>query len=211
MAGTSPAMTVKQMNDIANRLSIREIIENWVLWRDARRWDRFRTLWHPDGQIWATWFQGSYEEFIAVSQQGYDKGVRIHHMLGGTTLEFAGERAIAETKVSIAQRANVDGVACDVTCWGRIYDFLEKRQGRWGIVLRRHIYEKDRIDPVDPSATLAPDPALLARFPEGYRHLAYLQTRVGYSVKTDMPGLDGPALDALYAKGAAWLGGKPLA
>ena len=196
--------------DIADRLAIREIVENWVLWRDARRWDRFRTLWHPEGEMWATWFQGTYEEFITVSQAGYDKGVRIHHMLGGTTIDIAGGRAIAETKVSIAQRANVDGIDCDVTCWGRVYDFMEKRQGRWGIVLRRHIYEKDRIDPIDPSATLKLDAALLARFPAGYRHLAYLQTRVGYTVKNDLPGLEGPPLEALYAKGAAWLKGEPL-
>ena len=197
-------------NDIADRLAIREIVENWVLWRDARRWDRFRTLWHPEGEMWATWFQGSYEEFIAVSQQGYDRGVRIHHMVGGTSMDIAGERAIADTKVSIAQRADVDGVECDVTCWGRMYDFLEKRQGRWGIVLRRLTYEKDRIDPTDPSATLKLDAALLARFPIGYRHLAYLQTRVGYTVKNDLPGLEGPPLEALYAKGAAWLKGEPL-
>jgi len=197
-------------NDIADRLAIREIVENWVLWRDARRWGRFRTLWHPEGEMWATWFQGSYEEFIAVSQQGYDRGVRIHHMLGGTSVDIAGERAIADTKVSIAQRADVDGVECDVTCWGRMYDFLEKRQGRWGIVLRRPTYEKDRIDPTDPSATLKLDAALLARFPIGYRHLAYLQTRVGYTVKNDLPGLEGPPLEALYAKGAAWLKGEPL-
>jgi hypothetical protein len=197
-------------SDIADRLAIREIVENWVLWRDARRWDRFRTLWHPEGQMWATWFQGSYEDFIVVSQQGFDKGARIHHMLGGTTLEFAGERAIAETKLSIAQRAEVDSVLCDVTCWGRAYDFVDKREGRWALVLRRHIYEKDRIDPVDPAAKLSLDPALLARFPEGYRHLAYLQSRVGYTVKNDLPGLEGPALEALYAQGAAWLRGEPL-
>jgi SnoaL-like protein len=197
-------------NDIADRLEIREIVENWVLWRDARRWDRFRTLWHPEGEMWATWFQGSYEEFITVSQAGYDRGVRIHHTLSGMSVDIAGERAIADTKVAIAQRADVDAVECDVTCWGRIYDFLEKRQGRWGIVLRRLIYEKDRIDPIDPSATLKLDRSLLARFPLGYRHLAYLQTRVGYTVKNDLPGLEGPALNALYAKGAAWLKGEPL-
>ena len=53
---------------------------------------------------------------------------------------------------------------CDVTCWGRAYDFLEKREGRWGIVLRRHIYEKDRIDPVDPAAKLTLDPACSRAF-----------------------------------------------
>ena len=63
------------------------------------------------------------------------------------------------------------------------------------------------MDPVDPAARLALEPGLLARFPEGYRHLAYLQTQIGYAVKTDMPGLQGPAVQALYARGARWLAG----
>ena len=91
---------------------------------------------------------------------------------------------------------------------GWFYDFLEKRRGKWGLTLRRLIYEKDRIDPIDPSATLRLDPDLLARFPIGYRHLAYLQTRIGYKVKDDMPGLDGPEVQTLYALGADWLKGK---
>jgi hypothetical protein len=40
---------------------------------------------------------------------------------------------------------------------------------------------------------------LLAQFPEGYRHLAYLQTRIGYTVKRDMPGLKGAEVERLYA------------
>ncbi|HEX5213436.1 MAG TPA: nuclear transport factor 2 family protein [Pseudolabrys sp.] len=196
--------------DIADRLEIRALIENWVLWRDARLWDRFRTVWHSDGHMWATWFQGTYEEFITVSQEGYDRGVRIMHMLGGMAIDIKGKRAIAQTKMTIAQRAEVEGVMCDVVCTGRFYDFVEKRKGKWGIVLRRLAYEKDRLDPVEPGAWPKLDKTLLARFPEGYRHLAYLQTRIGYKVKPDMPGLDGPELDALYAKGAAWLEGKKL-
>jgi SnoaL-like domain len=191
-------------------LAIRDIIENWVLWRDARQWDRFATLWHTDAQMWATWFQGSYTDFIAVSREGYERGARINHMLGGTTIDIVGERASAQTKLSIAQRAKVDGVLCDVTCWGRAYDFLEKRGGRWAIVLRRHIYEKDRIDPVEAGVALKLDAALLSQFPEGYRHLAYLQTKVGYDVKRDLPGLDGPELEVLYAQGKAWLAGAKL-
>jgi len=75
-------------------------------------------------------------------------------------------------------------------------------------VLRRLAYEKDRIDPVEPGSAPKLDKKLLAQFPEGYRHLAYLQSKIGYKVKPDMPGLDGPELDALYAKGEAWLKGK---
>ena len=196
--------------ELAERLLVRELIENWAIWRDAMMWDRFRTVWHPEGQMWATWFQGPYEEFIRVTREGYARGVRIVHLLGGSSIDIKGKRAIAQTRVTISQRAPVEGVLCDVVCTGRFYDFLEKRKGRWGLVLRRLFYEQDRLDPVDPAATLKLDPALLDRFPIGYRHLAYLQTRIGYKVKEDLPGLDGPEADALYARGAAWLKGEPL-
>ena len=198
------------VSDVSDRLAIRDLVENWAVWRDAREWEKFRTVWHDDGRMMATWFQGSADEFIRVSREGYDKGVRILHFLGGMSIQLKARRAIAQTKMTIAQRAQVENVLCDVVCTGRFYDFLEKRKGRWGFVLRQPIYEKDRIDPVDPTATLKLDPNLLARFPEGYRHLAYLQARIGYQVKTDMPGLDGPEVEALYARGAAWLKGKAL-
>jgi hypothetical protein len=86
---------------------------------------------------------------------------------------------------------------------------MEKRTGKWGVVLRQPIYEKDRMDPVDPSKTLQLDTKLLESFPEGYRHLAYLQTGIGYKVKPDMPGLKGPEVEALYARGKRWLAGGP--
>lgn len=191
----------------ADRAAIRELIENWVLWRDAGFWDRFRTVWHEDGYMMATWFQGPAVDFIAANRKGWDKGVVILHFLGGSSIEISGNRSIAQTKMTISQRAAVGGVECDVVCTGRFYDFLEKRDGRWGLILRQPIYEKDRIDPVDPSASLALDRERLMAFPEGYRHLAYLQSDIGYAVKKDMPGLKGPLVEALYAMGAAWLAG----
>jgi hypothetical protein len=75
--------------------------------------------------------------------------------------------------------------------------------------LRQPIYEKDRIDPVDPAARLELDAARLAQFPPGYRHLAYIQTAIGYAVKRDMPQLTGPEVEQLYARGRAWLAGSP--
>jgi hypothetical protein len=199
------------MPDIAaDKVTIRELVENWAVWRDARLWDRFRTVWHAEGRMMATWFQGGFEEFIKVNDEGWARGVRILHFLGGTSIDVSGHRATAQTKMTISQRAPVEGVICDVVCTGRFHDFIEKRDGRWGIVLRQPIYEKDRLDPVDPSAKLMLDQDLLARFPEGYRHLAYLQSKIGYKVKPDMPGMEGPELEKLYARGAAWLKGEPL-
>ena len=197
------------MNDLtADKQAIREVVENWVLYRDSADWERFATVWHADGWMYATWFQGPARDFIEASRQWFERGAHILHLLGGWTCDISGQRAISQVKMTINQRAAVDGILVDVVCFGRFYDFFEKRDGRWGIVKRQPIYEKDRLDPVDPSARLELDPQLLARFPEGYRHLAYLQVKNGFAVKDDMPGLRGPAVEKLYAEGKAWLAGS---
>ena len=188
-----------------DRELIRELVQNWAVWRDAGDWERFATVWHADGVMMATWFQGPASDFMRVSRDGFERGVRILHFLGGSSVDVSGDRAIAQTKMTITQRAQVHRVEVDVVCTGRFYDFLERRGGRWGIVLRQPIYERDRLDLVDPAAQLALDAEQLAQFPEGYRHLAYLQTEIGYDVKRDMPGLTGPELESLYDRGARWL------
>ena len=195
----------------ADRIAIRNVVESWAIARDSANWDWFREQWHDDGYMMATWFQGPKEDFIRVSQEGYEKGVNILHYTGASQASVRGTRAISQTRMTIMQRGEVHGVLVDVSCIGRFYDFFEKRAGRWGIVLRQPIYEKDRMDPVRPGATVELDPDLLARFPEGYRYLAYLQVLVGYPVKPDMPGLRGAGVEALYARGAAWLAGEPVA
>ena len=191
--------------------AIREVVENWAMWRDAGDWDRFATVWHDDGWMTATWFQGPARAFIDVSREGFEKGVSILHFLGGFTCDIAGNRAIAQTKMTINQRATVDGVLVDVLCTGRFYDFMEKRHDRWGVVRRQPIYEKDRMDAVDPSVILNLDPERLAKYPEGYRHLGYLQSKNGFAVKGNLPGLRGPVVEKLYAEGAAWLAGSARA
>jgi hypothetical protein len=110
--------------------------------------------------------------------------------------------------MKIEQRAAVDGVEVDVTCSGRFYDFLELRDGRWGIVRRQPIYERDRLDVVDPSASVKLDQAKLASLPYGYRHLGYVQEAQGQRVLRGLPGLRGPEVELLYEEGAAWLAGS---
>jgi hypothetical protein len=209
---------------IEDRLAIRDVVETWASARDSGDWEAFRACWHDDGYMMATWFQGPKEDFIKVSQEGAAHGVNILHFTGGCRITLAGHRAVAQTRMTIMQRGEVEGVLCDVACTGRFYDLFEKRgagevgpaepaqlrDGRWGMVLRQPIYEKDRLDPVQPGASLVLDAARLAEYPEGYRYLAYLQVGVGYPVKKDMPGLRGPEVERLYERGAAWLAGEPV-
>ena len=197
-------------NDLtADKLAIREVIDNWIVYRDSGDWERFATVWHSDGWMTATWFNGPAKDFIAVSREGFNKGVNILHSLGGWTCDIAGDRAVSQVKVTVYQRADLDGLLVDVVCMGRHYDFFEKRDGKWAILRRQSIFEKDRMDPVDPSVVLKLDKKLLAEFPEGYRHLAYLQSKVGFKVSKNIPGLRGPAVEKLYGQGKAWLEGAP--
>ena len=66
------------------------------------------------------------------------------------------------------------------------------------------------MDPVDPAARVELDQTLLMSFPEGYRHLAYLQSQIGHKIKMDMPGLKNTQVEALYRRGTNWLSGGKL-
>lgn len=195
-------------DEFRDRQDIRDLLENWVVWRDAADWERFATVWSPDGWMTATWFQGTAAEFIAISKKGFDGGIRILHFLGGSSIQVAADRAVAQTKMTISQRASVHDVDVDVVCTGRFFDFLRREGSEWKLVRRQPIYEKDRMDALAPDARLSLDRQALDRFPVGYRHLAYLQQQVGYTIHPALPGLTGPEVELLYREGDEWLAGS---
>ena len=61
---------------------------------------------------------------------------------------------------------------------------------------------------MDPGTRLTLDPGQLGRFPAGYRHLAYLQSHLGYRIAPRLPGLRGPEVERLYQEGRDWLAGS---
>jgi hypothetical protein len=195
------------MQALMTRAEIVDVVQTWALARDTGDWERLATTFHPGAKMTATWFHGPFEAFVEMAKASWAKGSRSQHVLGGTLVDQRGERAIVQTRMTIMARGQIDGVAVDVACHGRFYDRFERREGAWKIAERRLVYEKDRVDPVRSGIPLDLDPAILERFPEGYRHLAYLQTKNGQKIFTDLPGARGPALDKLLAEGKAWLEG----
>ncbi len=129
-----------------DREAIRDIVDQWVVRRDSAQWDALLPLFHSDGVMSATWQQSSAAEFVAGSKANWERGLYAQHFLGGSAIDFGSDpdRAIAQTKMTISQRAPVHGTLVDVVCIGRFYDFFARRDGRWGIVLRQPIYERDR-------------------------------------------------------------------
>jgi SnoaL-like protein len=196
------------MPELEDQLAIAALMQGWALARDTGDWERLRATAHPDASMTTTWFDGAFGDFVETCRTSWGKGSRSQHFLGGTTAEIRGGRALAQTRMSINLRSRLDGVEVDAVCLGRFFDRVEKRDGAWRIARRSVIYEKDRIDPVDPQATLSLDAELLGRFPDGYRHLAYLQTRNGANVNPNLPTAGGEALERLLREARAWLAGE---
>jgi hypothetical protein len=91
------------MDDMqSEKFAIQELVQNWAVWRDMGDWDRLRTIWHPEGRMMATWLQGHFSAFIEASRKGWTNGVRILHLLGGTSVDVSGSFAISQTKMTIS-------------------------------------------------------------------------------------------------------------
>lgn len=191
--------------DLQDQFAISALMQAWALARDTGDWEGLRATAHPGAAITTTWFDGSFEVFVEACRASWTGGSRSQHVLGGTGAQIEGTRAIVQTRMSINLRSRLDGIEVDAVCLGRFFDRVEKRDGAWRIVKRCVIYEKDRIDPVEPRAEIALDPGLLGRFPDGYRHLAYLQTRNGARVNPSLPTARGEALELLLREAKAWL------
>ena len=153
--------------------------------------------------------EGRPEEFVAAATRAFEAGNRMLPT-GGTNVEINGDRAIAKSKLRIMQRGLIHDVTCDVTCIGINFDFIERRNGRWGFVLRQPVYERDYVTTVEPGDSVTFDSEVLARRPDGYRRLAYLQEGLGFTIRPDLPTEGGPEREALFRAGDEWLSGAPL-
>ena len=120
------------MNDtgLEDRLAIRQLIDDWVMWRDSGDWDRLAATWSPGAFIMTTWCEASAAEFVERSRRSWEAGIYAFHTVNGCSLEVQGDRAIAQTKMSITQRAKVHDVLVDVSCQGRFCDAFERPSTR---------------------------------------------------------------------------------
>ncbi|MBM3528842.1 MAG: nuclear transport factor 2 family protein [Alphaproteobacteria bacterium] len=195
--------------DIADKLACSELVQAWGFARDQGKWDDLLAIFHPGGEIAVSWFRGPYPEFVAHCRNNFGKGTLAKHQLWPVRVTLNGSRALAETSVAILVRQTIDGIAVDLTSQGRFLDRIEKRDGAWRMVERAALYEKDRLDPVEPSPAFA---AMLAKadtakFPAPYRYMAYRVEAAGRTLAEPVH-YDGRAeTEALKVRYAEWLKG----
>jgi hypothetical protein len=196
--------------DHADRTACAELIQAWGFARDQGRWDDLLAIFHPGGEIAVSWFRGPYPEFVAHCRRNFGRGSHAKHLLWPSRITVNGARAVAETNVAILVRQTIAGVAVDLTSQARFLDRLERRDGVWRIVERAAVYERDRLDAVEPSAAFV---ALMAKadaamYPPAYRYMAYRVHALGRSLAEPVHYDGRPETEALKARYAAWLAEK---
>ena len=186
-----------------------ELVQAWGFARDQGRWDDLLAIFHAGGEIAVSWFRGPYSEFVAHCQRNFGSGSEAKHVLWPARITLTGGRALAETNVAILVRQTIEGVATDLTSYGRFLDRIERRGGDWRMVERATVYEKDRLDPVEPSAAFA---ALMAKadaakYPVPYRYMAHRVHAAGRALAEPVHYDRRPETEALKARYAQWLKG----
>jgi hypothetical protein len=190
---------------VVERDAIRNAIAEWALARDTGQWEKLRSLYAPGATMQTTWFEGGADEFIERSAKGFGRSAKAQHLVGASVIDLCDTRAIAETRIVLLLRAALGRAQVDVTCYGRFFDFFETHGSNWRICKRVPIYEKDRIDPVNPLEQLDIDREVLSQFAEGYRHLAYVQSRAGANVTQGLIEPGSVEEKDLYREGVEWL------
>jgi len=188
-----------------DKMALHELVQNYCRAVDRRDYALLESVYHPDSiDDHSPMFKGSGPEFVRWVPSSVERFELTQHVI--VSASFVVDGTIAEGECFIvAYHLRKQEPQRETIAHGRYLDRYEKRDGVWRIARRSVIYEKDRIDPVDPGAKISLDPALLARFPEGYRHLAYLQTKNGARVNPNLPTARGEALEKLLAEAKAWL------
>ncbi len=200
-----------QSMESADKLAIAELIQAWALYRDQGKWKELRGTFSPDGHISVSWFRGPFEQFVERCRAGFAASrTWSRHHLFASVVTVQNDRAIAETPVIIRVRQKFGAVEADLTSFSRFLDRLERGARGWRIAERAAIYERDRLDPVEPSLAFDAlfEAAETAHYPEQYRYMAFrLAHAEGRSLAPVIYRDGGVETADLYARYLRWLGG----
>src|SRR4029077_21046719 len=107
-------------------------------------------------------------------RQSFEAGQRSKHQIFPSCVRIASDRALAESSIVRRPRQTISGMLADLPSYACFVDRLERRDGRWAILERAAVYERDRLDLVTPSETLHRLFAerKLSAYPEPSRYMA---------------------------------------
>lgn len=204
------AVPTQAGDHLSERAAICDVLQNWGLWRDRCDWDALRSVYAPAATMQTTWMDGAASDFVDVCQRLSAGPTRAQHYIGMPIVQLNGACALAQTRITILVRTQLDGIEVDATCYGWFIDRMVKLDGKWLIQSRAPLYEKDTLVAVDPGVLLKLDTDVLASYPAHYRHMAYMQSIVGAPIELNLPMPGSKEQDHMLRECDAWLAaGQP--
>src|SRR4029434_2235594 len=189
---------------------IASLLIRWGHARDSYDWETLAGCFHDDATIHISWISGSAKDYIARSRAmaaARKPGEHAKHLISGPWIRVSGDRAFSRCHANLYVRATITGHEFDLQSWIRFFDLLEKKDNVWRIVKRTAVYEKDRLEPVDPRGVPKDffDDMELSGFPASAKFLCYWQLRSGRSPSTDIISAYSDKERALRTEGEVWL------
>jgi SnoaL-like domain len=165
---------------LQDRQDIADLMTGWIR-RDLGEWDRLRELFHPDGRIEITWFEGPASEFVDASARMGASDLRTKHLITAPVVTFSadGAHAVSETNAVIIGENVRLGLGCEAH--NRFIDRLERRDTVWRILDRTSVYDFSSV--TFPAGVVEIDRAALRKYPREYAALAYLLEVSGFPVQ----------------------------
>lgn len=199
-------------NRFEDEQGIAQLLFRWAHARDTGDWDVLARCFHDDATIHIGWISGAASDYVARSRaqaRSPEPGAHAKHIVAAPLIELGGDRAFCICHATLHVRRKVGGVEADIESFMRFFDLVERRVGRWAIVKRTGVYEKDRLSPVDPAGFPEAfwDGIDLGTFPPAKRFLCFAQVKNGGKPNTDFVSVNSPGEAALYQEGRGWLAG----
>jgi hypothetical protein len=191
---------------LMDRTEIYDLVRYERFCRDMLDWDGLQASFVSGSPVRTTWFDGTIEGFVEGSRAKMSSGSTAKHWIFPAKLKLNGDRGTIESPATIFARQELDGVEYDYFQFCRFFSRLQKTDEGWRLASFEGIYQRDRMDVVNPADTPPIDWDLVATLRPSYRFLAYNQIRQGYDVNPELIGDDRPdLLQAFYDQEYSWL------
>jgi hypothetical protein len=187
-----------------DRWQITDLMTGWIH-RDLGEWDKLQELFHPDGEIEVTWFEGKASDFIEGSRRMGGSALKTKHLVGTPVVTFHGDRALVETNAVIV----ADNAALNLGCavHNRFFDKVERREGVWKLVKRQSIYDMGSF--TFPGGIVEIEQQVVAKYPREYAALAYLLEKSGFPVGRVFATRGSEIEKSMKAEARQWLANAP--
>jgi hypothetical protein len=189
---------------------IANLLIRWGHARDGDDWETLAECFHDDATIHISWISGPARDFIDRSRAmsaTRKPGDHIKHVISGPWVRVHRDRAFSRCHANLYIRTTIDGHEFDLQAWARFFDLLDRRDNVWRIVKRTGVYEKDRMEPVDPRGVPLDFFAdmNLSPFPVSAKFLCYWLQRIGFAPSVKVISVYSDEERALKQEGERWL------